>query len=135
MPYKYNRQQRWDIITGAASCLAAGSLYIIIFITFTLTCPVKCLVLFLGVVFLLLAPTLLILIYKDSWKPIAQKILKVIRIPLFAAVLITMMITIFRTGERLRDMGLPGLSVALICYMILCLILVIVTEIFILRRR
>jgi hypothetical protein len=115
--------------------LAAGSLYIIILITFTLTCPVKCLVSFLGVVLLLLAPTLKKIIYKDSWKPIAQNILKVIRIPLFAAVLITMMITIFRTGERLRDMGLPWLSVALICYMILCLILVIVTEIFILRRR
>ena len=135
MPYRYNRQQRWDIITGAASCLAAGSLYIILLITFTLTCPVQCLVLFLGVVLLLLAPTLLILTYQDSWKPIAQKILKVIRIPLFAAVLITMIVTVFRTGEKLRSMGLSWLSVVLICYMILCLILVIVTEVFTLRRR
>lgn len=84
---------------------------------------------------LLLSPTLLILTYKESWKPIAQKILKVIRIPLFTAIFLTIVYTVFRTGELLKNMNLSWLSLVLICYMILCFILLIIAETFAGRRR
>jgi len=135
MPYKYRREQRWEIITAAASCLAAGFLYIILVLTLPLTCPVNCIILIVGVLLLLLSPTLLILTYKESWKPIAQKILKVIRIPLFAAIYLTIVYTVFRTGELLKNMNLSWLSLVLICYMILCFILLIIAETFAGRRR
>lgn len=135
MPHKYKREQRWEIITAAASCLAAGFLYIILVLTLPLTCPVNCFILIVGVGLLLLAPTLLRLTHKDKYKPIAQKILKVIRIPLFAAVLITMIYTAFRASAQLKDMNLSWLSVVLICYMILCLGLLIISEIIASRGR
>jgi len=135
MPYKYRREQRWEIITAAASCLAAGFLYIILVLTLPLTCLFNCIILIVGVLLLLLSPTLLILTYKESWKPIAQKILKVIRIPLFAAVFLTIVYTVFRTGELLKNRNLSWLSLVLICYMILCFILLIIAETFAGRRR
>jgi NADH:ubiquinone oxidoreductase subunit K len=135
MPYKYRREQRWEIIMAAASCLAAGFLYIILVLTLPLTCPVNCIILIVGVLLLLLSPTLLILTYKESWKPIAQKILKVIRIPLFTAVFLTIVYTVFRTGELLKNRNLSWLSLVLICYMILCFILLIIAETFAGRRR
>jgi hypothetical protein len=135
MPYKYRREQRWEIITAAASCLAAGFLYIILVLTLPLTCPVNCIILIVGGLLLLMSPTLLILTYKESWKPIAQKILKVIRIPLFAAVFLTIVYTVFRTGELLKNRNLSWLSLVLICYMILCFILLIIAETFAGRRR
>ena len=135
MPYKYRREQRWEIITAAASCLAAGFLYIILVLTLPLTCLFNCIILIVGVLLLLLSPTLLILTYKESWKPIAQKIFKVIRIPLFAAVFLTIVYTVFRTGELLKNRNLSWLSLVLICYIILCFILLIIAETFAGRRR
>jgi small-conductance mechanosensitive channel len=135
MPYKYTRQQRLEIITGALSCLTAGFLYIILVITLPLTCPINWVILIIGVLLLLLAPALLILTYKRAYKPKAQKLLRVIRIPLVAASLISIIYAVFRTGELLKNMNLSWISVILICYVVLCIFLVIIAEVVVLRER
>ena len=135
MPYNYTRQQRWEIITSAISCLTAGFLYITLSLILPLPYLFNWVVRVLGILLLLLGPILLTLTYKHSYKPKALKLLRILRLPLLGASFLSIVYAVARIGELFKNMNLVWISVIFICYMILSFILLIIAEMFAGRGR
>jgi len=120
---------RLEIVSEAISCLLAGSLYIMLFITLPLSFPVNYLVIIVGVALLLVAPVLLILTYKDVFKSKAEKFLRGVKFPIFVAAILSIPIVMSQIMGPLHDMNLAQLATAYLIYMFICMVLVIVAEI------
>jgi len=128
-------KQRWEIITNALSCLTAGLLYVILFIAYPLASPINYLVIIVGVLLLLVAPVLFIFTYREAYKSNAQKLLTIIRFPLFVASVLSIAYAMAKIIGLLNDMKLQLLAEIFMSYILLCLVLAIVAEVFAIRRR
>jgi hypothetical protein len=121
--------RRLEIVSEAISCLLAGSLYVILFITLSLSFPIDYIVVFLGVALLLVAPILLILTYEDSFISKTEKFLRWVKFPIFIAAILSIPIVMGQIISLLSNMNLHQLADSYLVYMVICMALVIVAEI------
>lgn len=82
-------RQNWEIITNALSCWAAGSLFLIFFVSLPLSAPTNYLVLIISLLLLLLTPVLFIFTYHKSLISKAKVLLNVVRPVLCTAVILS----------------------------------------------
>jgi CDP-diglyceride synthetase len=120
---------RLEIVSEAISCLLAGSLYVILFITLPLNFPIDYIVVILGVALLLVAPILLILTYKDAFISKAEKFLRWVKFPIFVAAILSIPIAMGQIISLLSNMDLHQLADSYLVYTVICMALVIVAEI------
>lgn len=120
---------RLEIVSEAISCLLAGSLYVILFITLPLSFPIDYIVVILGVALLLVAPILLILTYKDAFISKTEKFLRWVKLPIFIAAILSIPIAMGQIISLLSNMDLHQLADSYLVYMVICMVLVIVAEI------
>ncbi len=128
-------KERQDVIIDSLSCLTAGSLFITIFFTIPLQFPINYLIIIVGVLLLLLSPMLCIFIYKEASITKAQKLLRVARPTLGVATLLSIAFAGLSIISLFHDLKLPVLAVIFLIYIILCLILFIFAQAFLIFRR
>ncbi|MCJ7791790.1 MAG: hypothetical protein MUP49_05235 [Dehalococcoidia bacterium] len=120
---------RMEIVTIALSCLIAGPFFAILLITLPLNLPVKIIVIGIGIVLLIMAPILLVLTFRDSWRNKTIKILAWVNFLLFIDTIISLVPTMGDTITKLHELKLSLLANVYAFYMSICMILVLAAEI------